>query len=96
MDEQTLIILDESHHMRNVGSIKNVRLSHQRIVKAVNERGAKILMMTATPYSTGIDDINAQLMLLPCFNEQGIFGNAYKYWKISNSSELSELPPELF
>lgn len=93
IDENTLIILDESHHMRNIGSTENIRLSHQRILDAVNSKGAKILLMTATPYSTGVDDINAQLMLLPPCDVTGLFGGHPIYWQISAPQELSELPP---
>jgi len=93
LDDNTLIILDESHHLRNIGSIENIRLSHQRIREAVHEKKAKILLMTATPYSTGVDDINGQLVLLPLRDEDGLFGGHRVPWHIDNPSELSELPP---
>lgn len=93
IDSNTLIILDESHHMRNIGSIENIRLSHQRILEAVRKRRAKILLMTATPYSTGVDDINAQLALLPPREDTGLFGQQYVSWQITTPQELSELPP---
>ncbi|MCX8124543.1 MAG: helicase-related protein [Spirochaetes bacterium] len=93
IDENTLIILDESHHMRNIGSTENIRLSHQRILDAVYKRNAKILLMTATPYSTSVDDINTQLKLLPPKKEQGLYGINNIQWSITTPSELPELPP---
>mgnify|MGYP000846386716 CR=1 FL=1 len=93
IDENTLIILDESHHLRNIGSADNIRLSHQRIMDAVHERKAKILLMTATPYSTGVDDINSQLVLLPHKEVDGLFGKCVQPWCIESPSELSELLP---
>ncbi|MEJ5362720.1 MAG: helicase-related protein [Spirochaetota bacterium] len=95
VDEQTLIILDESHHMRNIGSQTNIRLSHIRIHEAVNQKKAKILLMTATPYSTGLDDINAQLMLLPPRNDISLYPQTgmQTCWEVHSAQELSELPP---
>ena len=93
LDDNTLIILDESHHLRNIGSIENIRLSHQRIREAVYAKKSKILLMTATPYSTGVEDINSQLALLPLRDEDGLFGGHSIPWHIDNPSELSELPP---
>ena len=93
IDDKTLIILDESHHMRNIGSTANVRLSHQRIKDAVNKNKATILLMTATPYSTGVDDINAQLMLLPFKEDASLFDVNKKQWEVKSAVELSTLPP---
>jgi superfamily II DNA or RNA helicase len=61
--EHTLIILDESHHLRNDDG--GTRLRNQRIRMGVRENGAKLLLLTATPFSKGIPDVNSQLALLP-------------------------------
>ncbi len=91
--KDTLIILDESHHMRNdEDSARELSLRHQRIQKAI-EAGAKLLMLTATPYSRGVDDINNQLRLLPQRLVRGEFFETEKSWQVVQPGELSELPP---
>lgn len=93
---KTLIILDESHHMRNAdGTGGERKLRYQRIEAAIHKSGAHLLMLTATPFSRGIDDVNAQLHLLP----QSLFASRHQlfndptYWKVDSSVELPELPP---
>ncbi len=95
VNDQTIIILDESHHMRNIGSTSNIRLSHNRILEAVNQKKAKILLMTATPYSTGIDDINAQLMLLPPNINDSLYPSLVTQspWRVNRAEELSDISP---
>jgi superfamily II DNA or RNA helicase len=88
-----LIILDESHHMRNAqDSAHELRLRNQRIISAV-ERGASLLLLTATPYSRSVDDINHQLKLLPKVRLSGQFFETEAHYSIARPAELSELPP---
>lgn len=88
-----LIILDESHHMRNEEDTPTqTRLRHKRILQGV-KAGAKILLLTATPYSRGVDDINNQLRLLPKHSVKGEFFESEKSWKVEQPGELSELAP---
>ncbi len=91
--DRMLIILDESHHMRNEElAEKERRLRHRRIDQAV-KKGAKLLLMTATPYSRGVDDINAQLNLIPnTFQTGGLFGGELTSWRVDRPSDLSTLP----
>lgn len=91
-DEKTIIILDESHHLRNAETSNEIRLRHKRIMHMVN-KDAKILLMTATPYSKDVDDINNQLMLLPNRDSsQSLFGEEKNNcWSVENPGELSEL-----
>ncbi|MEQ8675347.1 MAG: helicase-related protein [Aggregatilineales bacterium] len=93
---KTLIILDESHHMRNAdGTGGERKLRYQRIEDAIHKSGAHLLMLTATPFSRGIDDVNAQLGLLPMSavaSRYQLF-NDPTYWKVETSVELPELPP---
>ncbi len=92
-NKKTIIILDESHHLRNMLDGKELRLRHTRIIDMVNKE-AKILLMTATPYSREVEDINAQLMLLPPYvSGQDLFGEPHKkYWRISKPADISEVP----
>ena len=92
---KTLIIADESHRLRN--DDKGDRLRNRRIIDAVREGGAKLLMMTATPFSKGIDDVNNQLSLLPKPRSPQVTELSLAVeetnWRVSNGRELSELPP---
>jgi superfamily II DNA or RNA helicase len=93
---KTLIILDESHHMRNAdGTGGDRKLRYQRIESAIHRSGAQLLMLTATPFSRSIHDVNAQLRLLPRSgipSRKQLF-NIPTYWKVDSSDELPELPP---
>lgn len=91
--QNVLLILDESHHMRNdEDSETEASLRHSRIRRAV-ERGAKILMLTATPYSRGVEDINNQLQLLPKRSVTGMFFTSEQKWRIDKPSQLPETSP---
>lgn len=88
-----LIILDESHHMRNdEDSDAQISVRHNRIRRAV-AKGAKILMLTATPYSRGVEDINNQLQLLPKHSVEGMFFTSDQKWKVEQPKQLPELAP---
>ncbi len=65
-DSSLLIILDESHRLRNDRDSGSdlIRRSHHRIQAAV-ARGARVLLLTATPYSKDVDDVRVQARLLP-------------------------------
>ncbi len=94
--KETLIILDESHHLRNEDGDNGVRLSNRRIQDAVRKNGAKILLLTATPYSKSIEDVQNQLELLPAPNvpvpTKIGFDVVTSRWRIQELRELSDLP----
>ena len=98
LNDKTLLILDESHHLRNAEDAENeIRLRSNRIMEAVHKKSAHILLMTATPYSKSIEDVNNQLMLLPApFEEiETALGLLYHpdRWLIESLDELSDLSP---
>jgi hypothetical protein len=66
-DDKYIIFVDESHHFKNMLRSKDgtPRYSFRRLVDAVNKRGAKIVLLTATPFAKGVEDLNNQLRLLP-------------------------------
>lgn len=67
VDEKYLVIVDESqrfrHQLRAIDGKK--RHSFARLRTVVEAQNALILLLTATPYATGVQDINNQLYLLP-------------------------------
>jgi superfamily II DNA or RNA helicase len=97
-DAKTLVILDESHHLRNSQDGTDLRVRNRRVIDAVG-RSARILLMTATPYSKDVRDINAQLQLLPRRRgDDSLYaahdGNhADEHWEVSVPGELSDTPP---
>ncbi len=95
--EETLIILDESHRLRNEETEEgDLRLSHRRIREAVRQNRSKILLLTATPYSKGTEDVRSQLALLP---PPGLVGTPIGLkttatrWSVRSLRELPDLPP---
>ncbi len=66
LDDQYIIVIDESHYFRNENkSGGKQKLSFSRVIERVNESGCYVLLLTATPYAKGFEDINNQLKLLP-------------------------------
>lgn len=70
VDEQYLIIVDESQRFRNQerGSDGEMRHSFKRLLEITEKKHPFTLLLTATPYSKGVDDLNSQLQLLPHTN----------------------------
>ena len=98
VNKQTLIILDESHRLRNEKSIEgDLRLSNDRIQTAVRDKGAKIMLLTATPYGKDFSEVESQLRLLPA-PKQSIttnlgFAVETRLWQAEKLADLPELPP---
>lgn len=71
-DEKTVIIVDEAQYFANRYAQpkpgkkkKRERESYKRLMRVVQENGAYIILMTATPFVKRARDINNQLSLLP-------------------------------
>jgi superfamily II DNA or RNA helicase len=95
--EETLVVLDESHHLRNEdGNDGDLRISNERIQKAIRENKGRVLLLTATPYGKGIEEVQSQLNLLPPpkANVRTALGLAVKdeAWRVTRLKELAELP----
>lgn len=93
----TLIILDESHRLRNEQAKGgDLRLSNERIRQAVRARGAKVLLQTATPYGKDFKEVESQLNLLPAPKEGVITPLAFRteadIWRAEGLADLPELP----
>lgn len=96
VDDKTLIILDESHHFRNEdGDRGELKIRNKRIQDAVCDRKARILLMTATPYSRGLDDVNNQLHLMPIPTHDSRTSLGFqlreKKWRVDALKKLSDL-----
>ncbi len=96
IDRKTLVLIDESHHLRNFkGKGKALKERYRRVRHAIHERDATALLLTATPFSRHIGDVNAQLGLLP-MTTWAARGALYEHpmaWKIRDASEFANLPP---
>jgi superfamily II DNA or RNA helicase len=104
VDEKWLIIVDESQYFKNREKGEGgERLSFSRLIDAINEKKCLVLLLTATPYSTEVDNINHQLLLLPHTNPKEIPhqraipglepGKLYLHsWKVNRVEELVDLP----
>jgi len=98
-DGKTLILFDESHHLRNSLEGTELKLRNKRVIDVVGNK-AKVLIMTATPYSKDVSDINSQLELLPkkldssalFFEDEAGLHNEI-HWEVSTPSMISEIPP---
>lgn len=53
-----LIIVDESHNLRNSGGIR-----YRNIRNLIEHQGSKVLLLTATPYNKDFSDLGSQLRL---------------------------------
>ncbi len=67
-DSDTTIIIDEAHWYRNELMARRKRkhsLVFDRINTAANERGSKVVLLTATAYGTNLQNLDSLLHLLP-------------------------------
>lgn len=67
LDDKYLIILDESQYFRNQLRAVDGRKRHSfnRLMDNTSKKKPYVLLLTATPYSKQIADLNSQLLLLP-------------------------------
>lgn len=95
--EETLIVLDESHHLRNEdGNDGDLRISNERIQKAIRENKGRVLLLTATPYGKSVEEVQSQLNLLPAPKAKvsttiGLEVEATT-WSVNKLKDLAELP----
>lgn len=98
VSESTLIILDESHRLRNEeANGGDLRLSNRRIRQAVRKQGAQILLLTATPYGKDLSEVTSQLNLLPApknpvYTALGLATRAHN-WRVEKLADMPNLPP---
>jgi len=67
VDQKYIIFIDESQHFRNELRAKDgdKRHSFRRLREILVDKKPFIVLLTATPYSKSVNDVNNQLQLLP-------------------------------
>lgn len=99
-DDKWLVVIDESQYYRNRESTAGEeRKSFTRLTKIIKEKKCLVLLLTATPYATDIDNINHQLLLLPHTNPQKHGFPEFeevvrddRAWKVNQVEDLINLP----
>ncbi|MVM40956.1 hypothetical protein GO730_30130 [Spirosoma sp. HMF3257] len=102
---QTLIIIDEGHAYRNqlkqqwiAFESKRPRkkkpkgsLVYKRLLPVVNQKGAAMILLTATPYGTDTQNLNSILRLLPERHIDPLF-NEPTAWRVESLDDFMKLP----
>lgn len=67
VDEKYIIFIDESQRFRNRINATGDRDRHSftRLVDIIERKQPKVILLTATPFAKGVEDLNNQLYLLP-------------------------------
>ncbi|MFL9458096.1 helicase-related protein [Tolypothrix bouteillei VB521301_2] len=97
VSEQWLIIIDESHFFRNRFNSKNrrERRAFARILSMVKNKNCKVLLLTGSPYSTDIENLNNQLLLLPHTAESRALFEEWvpnsRAWYVNDTDEFIHL-----
>jgi hypothetical protein len=94
VDEDYLIVIDESHYLRNRENRWGQRHAFEQLIR-VRQTGCRLLLLTATPYSTDVQNVNHQLSLLPrtAPAQGGMLSlhENYQAWTIDDLEELGQL-----
>lgn len=93
INSKWLMVIDESHYFRNSKETKEGfnRRSFQRLISLVQRSDCKVLLLTGSPYSKNISNLNNQLLLLPHTNDEISLNNNY-YWNTNTVEEFIKLP----
>lgn len=67
IDDKYIIFIDESQRFRNRINATGDRQRHSfdRLVDTIKRKNPKVILLTATPFAKGVEDLNNQLHLLP-------------------------------
>jgi len=67
IDDKYIIFIDESQRFRNRinATGDRERYSFERLVDVIARKKPKVILLTATPFAKGVEDLNNQLFLLP-------------------------------
>lgn len=94
MNKQTVIIIDEVHFFKNQEIKRYLEDGfesevYKRILPIVRE-GAKIFLLTATPFATHYQNLNSLLKFLPHNNTNALLPDSP--WSVNNTTEFVDSP----
>ena len=93
-DEHTLILIDEVHAYRNQHLRETIETSSSRVfarlLPAIRQQGAHVLLLTATVYGTDLGNLKSLLRLLPLPPE--VAGEPRREWSARTAARFAALP----
>jgi superfamily II DNA or RNA helicase len=92
-DNETLIIIDEVHFLRNQLLSEQTKGKKSLVYKRLEpivKVGAKIFLLTATVYGTNNQNLNSLLYLLP--HRKKVSSNKFIPWEVKSADEFINLP----
>ncbi len=97
-DAQTLILIDEAHTYKNEIAKQSIPGEISRVyerIHAATQRGAKVVLLTATAYGTSHENLDGLLYLLPHRASQTDLFQQWEDqpWKAADSDAFTRLPP---
>lgn len=98
LSREWLLIMDECHLFRNCHESADGprRLAFQRLISRIEKSGCKVLLLTGSPYSTDLRNLNHQLLLLPhTRNVEPLASESIQKglsWRASTIQEFIDLP----
>ena len=84
--QKLLLVIDESHNLRNEKSSRYVELLTKIVQAQAAQKGhdLKVLMLSATPINTGLNDVKAQFNLIGRGDDAAFAGEAFGVESLSN------------
>ena len=95
LDARWLLIIDESHvYRKRLGVRKIERGAFRRLLPIARDCGCKILLLTGSPFSTDIGNLNDQLLLLPRTAPNRALWEVgdSRAWQVNAPADFIELP----
>ncbi|MEO8083798.1 MAG: helicase-related protein [Ardenticatenales bacterium] len=93
---RTLLVIDECHLLRNRARGTIERRAFVQLLPAVAASGGRVLLLTATPFSRGLANLNAQLSLLPHTAPSRAllvdWVTDARAWHVTEEADIAQLP----
>lgn len=85
--KKVLIVIDESHNLRNEKSGRYIDLMTSLIQnqQGQEERDVKVLMLSATPINTGLNDVKGQFNLIARGNDMAFYNEEFGVESLMNT-----------
>ena len=90
--EKILIVIDESHNLRNEKSSRYIELLDSLIKNqpGQEERDVKVLLLSATPINTGLSDVKGQFNLIGRGNDQAFNKPGFEVESLTNTFKAAQ------